>query len=89
MPSLLKSGASVEGVFVENQNRNAEFELPTDSYQLLNAELRVRPVDDNVLLYVRGTNLTDEEARVNSSFIKDLAPLRGRTLLFGVRVDLG
>jgi iron complex outermembrane receptor protein len=80
--------ADVEGIFVAKQNDIAERELPTDAYHLLNASVQynLQFRDRHELaLYVRGTNLTDEEARVHSSFIKDLAPLRGRSLLFGVR----
>jgi iron complex outermembrane receptor protein len=39
----------------------------------------------NLSLYLKGLNLTDEEARVHSSFIKDLAPLAGQSVLVGVR----
>ena len=81
-------GARVEGVFVAEQDDTADFELPTDSYQLLNADLNFNlPVcgDSELTFYVRGSNLTDEEARVHSSFLKDQAPLRGRSILFGVR----
>ena len=80
--------ARVEGVFVSNQNKVADFELPTDSYQMLNTHLNINlPTyrDKKLIFYVRGSNLTDEEARVHTSFIKDLAPLRGRNLLFGVK----
>lgn len=80
--------ADVEGVFAAKQNETPDFELPTDAYQLLNAGVRFNlPVAESkeLSVYVRGSNLTDEEARVHSSFLKDLAPLRGRSLLFGVR----
>ena len=81
-------GASVEGVFVEDQGRTAEFESPTGGYQLLNSSLDIKiPTSPSyqLALYLQGTNLTDQEARVHSSFIKDLAPLRGRNFLLGVR----
>jgi len=80
--------ANIEGVFVSRQNQLAEFELPTESYQMLNAHvnLNVPAYKDNELsFYVKGSNLTDEEARVHSSFLKDLAPLRGRSVLFGIK----
>jgi iron complex outermembrane receptor protein len=80
--------AFVEGVFVREQGQVADFELPTDGYSLLNAEVSTRVpylTDRNVKLFVRGTNLNDAEARVHSSFIKDLAPLRGRAVLCGIR----
>jgi len=78
----------VEAVFVEEQDNVARFELPTESYALLNAQVNVKlPImeERNLRLFVRGTNLTDDEARIHSSFLKDLAPLRGRALFFGVR----
>jgi iron complex outermembrane receptor protein len=83
--------ALVEGVFVEEQDDVAEFELATESYVLLNTEANVRlPFMDgsDLRLFARGTNLADDEARVHSSFLKDLAPLRGRAFLFGVRADI-
>ncbi len=81
-------GARVEGVFVAEQDKIADSELPTDSYQMLNADLNYNYSFDRgyeLTFYVRGTNLTDEEARIHSSFLKDLAPLRGRSVLFGLR----
>ena len=63
-------------------------ELPTDSYTLWGADLRYRMfVSDTatVDLFVVGTNLSDEEARPHTSFLKDLAPLPGRSFRLGVR----
>jgi iron complex outermembrane receptor protein len=37
-------------------------------------------------LVVRGTNLTDEEGRVHSSFLKDLVPLPGRDFRVNARL---
>lgn len=79
--------ARIEGQYVHEQDRTAEFELPTDSYFLLSASVTyripVRAVDFDV--FVKGTNLTDEEARLHTSFLKDIAPLAGRGVLVGVR----
>jgi len=79
--------ARVEGQYSHAQDRTAEFELPTDSYFLLNASASYRvkagPLDFD--LYLKGTNLTDEEARLHTSFLKDIAPLAGRGVLLGVR----
>jgi iron complex outermembrane receptor protein len=77
----------VEAVRVEAQRRLAAGEIPTDGYSMFNTEVSYRWGDEprSLRLFVRGTNLTDEEARVHSSFLKDLAPLRGRSLLFGFR----
>jgi iron complex outermembrane recepter protein len=80
--------AMMEGIFVAKQDEVSDFELPTDEYTLLNAELTVkgaRQLGRDVDLFVKGTNLTDEEARVHTSLLKDLAPLRGRAFLLGVQ----
>ena len=81
--------ARVEGQYVHEQNRTAEFELPTDSYFLLNASVSYRlPVRSAEFeVYLKGTNLTNEEARVHTSFLKDIAPLAGRGALLGVRAS--
>jgi len=79
--------ARIEGQYVHDQNRTAEFELPTDSYFLLNAAIsyRVSAGPVNLDFYLKATNLTDDEARVHTSFLKDIAPLAGRGALIGVR----
>jgi iron complex outermembrane receptor protein len=38
-------------------------------------------------LYVKGVNLTNEEAREHTSFLKDLAPLPGRGIVVGARIS--
>ena len=82
-------GARLEGIYAARQNRTAEFELPTDSYFLLNASVSYRVPIGSALLdfYVKGTNLTDAAARLHTSFLKDIAPLPGRGVLFGVRAE--
>jgi iron complex outermembrane receptor protein len=37
-------------------------------------------------VFVRATNLLDEEARRHTSFVKNIAPLAGRSGLLGLRV---
>jgi iron complex outermembrane receptor protein len=81
--------ARVEVRRVGEQDRVAEFELPTDGYTLLNAFLSYKPFRgargaEGVTLFLEGRNLTDEEAREHASFLKDLAPLPGRNLRAGV-----
>jgi iron complex outermembrane receptor protein len=70
------------------QNEIAAFELPTDSYLLLNFDLDVRPFKDHpeISLYARARNLTDEQARISTSFLKDVAPLPGRDFRLGAQV---
>ena len=67
------------------QDRVAEFELPTDGYTMVSAFASYRPPAlKNVVLYVEGRNLGDVEAREHASFLKDLAPLPGRSFRAGV-----
>ena len=80
--------AAVEGVFVEDQDDIAENEIPTDSYALLNAEANLKLSflnREDLKFFVKATNLTDNEARVHSSFLKDQVPLRGRAFTAGIR----
>lgn len=81
--------ASIEGQRVSRQNRVAEFETATAGHTFLNASVgykfRVGPTLNNV--YVRGTNLTDEEARDHLSFLKEVLPLAGRGIIVGLRTS--
>ena len=70
---------------VGEQDRTAAFELPTDSYTLVNLKGAIRPfADRNVTVFAEASNLTDAEAREHASFQKDIAPLPGRSLRAGV-----
>ncbi|MCW1885579.1 TonB-dependent receptor [Luteolibacter flavescens] len=62
-------------------------ELPTGSYTLVNADVSwTVPVRSHEFtVFLRGTNLLNEEARVSTSFRKDVAPLPGRGVSLGVR----
>lgn len=69
---------------VAEQDRVAEFELPTDSYMMLNASLSATPfADKNVKLFAEARNINDTEAREHASFLKELAPLPGRSFRVG------
>jgi iron complex outermembrane receptor protein len=78
---------TVEGQRVEAQDRLAALETRTEGYTLLNASLSYRFFFGERLLdlLLRGTNLTDEEARNHVSFLKDLVPLPGRDVSLAVR----
>ncbi len=73
------------------QDEVAEFELPTDAYTLLDADLVFRPgwMGDGVTLFLRGRNLTDEDARLHTSPLKDQLPLPGRSIGAGIRMRFG
>ncbi|HMO17703.1 MAG TPA: TonB-dependent receptor [Oligoflexia bacterium] len=80
--------AKTEFILVATQNQTGQGELPTDAYQMLNIYLDTKAPfisSPKVRLFARGTNLTNEEGRVHMSFIKDLAPLPGRSFVAGLR----
>jgi len=79
--------ASVSAVRNAEQDRVAENELPTDAFTMLNAELSYRLPEPSVLMFLKGTNLGDEDARRHTSPLKDLVPLPGRSIVAGVRWD--
>lgn len=71
------------------QDRVAAHETPTPGYTLVNANLAWHhdTAGGKALeLFVDATNLLDEEARPHTSFLKDLAPLPGRSVAAGVRL---
>jgi iron complex outermembrane receptor protein len=75
----------VEVRHVAEQDRVAQFELPTDDYTMVNASVSFRPLPDQDLrLFLDARNLTDVEAREHASVLKDLAPLPGRNVRFGI-----
>jgi iron complex outermembrane receptor protein len=78
-----------ETQYVARQNLTAENETRTASYTLLNASVsyQFKAGPTNFEAYVRGTNLTNRDARVHTSFLKDVAPLPGRGVLVGLRAD--
>jgi iron complex outermembrane recepter protein len=49
---------------------------------------RLPESEHSVFFYVRGENLLDEEGRRHSSPLKDFAPLPGRGIGAGVRMQL-
>lgn len=84
-------GADVEAERYFEQDRVTEGELPTDAFTLVAASLRYRPdwAGRDVVLFLRGSNLLDEDARVHSSPLKDELPLPGRSLSAGLRIGFG
>jgi iron complex outermembrane receptor protein len=82
-----KWNASIEGQRVAEQDRVAPFETSTPGYTFLNASVgykfRTGPTYNYV--YVKGTNLTDAEARDHLSFLKEVMPLAGRGVVVGFR----
>lgn len=69
------------------QNDTAELETQTDSYTMIDAHINyfIDGFGNDLVFFVKGENLTDEEARVHGSFLKDVAPLPGRNISVGFR----
>lgn len=71
-----------------DQDEVTEHETPTDGYGNLDIEGEyATPLGEaDLVLFVAGRNLGDEEQRHHSSFVKDEAPLAGRRVEAGVRI---
>lgn len=79
--------ASLGAIHYAKQDRVGDFETPTGGYTFVDAHLSYSfsagPAEWE--LFVDGKNLSDQDARNATSFLKDRAPLPGRAFLFGVR----
>ncbi len=82
--------ATLDYVKTSSQKDVAPLELPTESFEDLRAYLGYGWNFNGSLLevFIAGRNLTDDEQRHHTSFIKDLAPQPGRTIEGGLRVTL-
>jgi iron complex outermembrane receptor protein len=79
--------AEVEAIRNSKQDKTAANETQTSGYTLLSASANYYLDFDAVdmTIYLKANNLTNQEARVHSSYIKDEAPLPGRSFSVGVR----
>jgi iron complex outermembrane receptor protein len=66
----------------------APLEEETDGYTMLDVSVGYRLFTGGVThdFVLRGSNLTDQEARNHTSFLKEMAPLPGREIRFMYRV---
>ena len=80
--------ARLGAVRVADQNDVADMETATAGYTRIDAGLAYHWDVGSAgwEAFFEGRNLTDEEARVHTSYLKDLAPLPGRNLAVGLRV---
>jgi len=78
--------ARVEVRWADDQDKVADFELPTEGWTVvdLRTTWRLSPETD---LIVEGLNLTDEEVRYHASPLKDLAPMAGRGFRVGLKAS--
>lgn len=81
--------AELGATYYSKQDKITDYETQTDGYTLVSASFNYYlPLGDNDLtFYVKGNNLTNELAKVHSSFIKDVAPLPARSFVLGAKVN--
>ncbi|MDB6005708.1 MAG: TonB-dependent receptor [Prosthecobacter sp.] len=81
-------GARLEGIYAAPQSQLAMNEARTNSYFQVNLSLsyRIKQGPTTIDLYLKGMNLTNEDAREHSSVLKDRVPLPGRGLVAGLKV---
>jgi len=81
-------GAKFDVTYAGKQDRVAANELPTDSYTLVNALLtyRVKASQPDTEIFLKLNNLLNEEIRLHTSVLKDIAPQGARSAMLGVRV---
>lgn len=62
-------------------------ELPTDRYTMYNFYMTLRPGGDDSPISIRlaALNLSNEDARLHTSFLKEIAPLPGRNFKISVQ----
>jgi iron complex outermembrane receptor protein len=80
--------ASLSWTHARGQDRLAAFETtPTPAYNLVDASLSYtqKLANKDLTWFVLGKNLLNQDIRVSTSLLKDIAPLAGRSLVFGVR----
>jgi iron complex outermembrane recepter protein len=76
----------LEAARYDKQSNIGDFETPTNGYTMVNADLGWALDENHTFhLFIRGTNLLDEDARRSTSLVKDVAPLPGRSVAVGLR----
>jgi len=88
---LQYQGNSYDGELSVNryfeQNDIAPIETVTDGYTMIDMNMNyyLDGFANDLVIYAKANNLTDEVAKVHSSFLKDIAPLPGRNFSVGIR----
>jgi len=80
--------AGVSLIHAQGQDRLASWEeSPTGSYNQLNANFSYKQklADMDLTWFLIGKNLLNEDIRVSTSLLKDISPLAGRGVVFGVQ----
>lgn len=82
-------GGFLEYTQVLRQSRIASYEESTSGYRLLGAGVsyKGKMAGTDYLLYLRGSNLLNKLAYNHASFISRAAPIQGRSIMAGIRVE--
>ncbi|MFJ1256460.1 TonB-dependent receptor [Cupriavidus sp. CuC1] len=80
-------GARADVTYAARQTRVPSNDTPTDAYTLLGVSVtyKFKIAGTQTLVYLRGDNLTNQDARSATSILRDIAPLAGRSVKLGVR----
>ncbi len=86
--SVADFGGELEFYRVEQQNDIADHEVATPGYDMLNATVSYRPSNlAGYSVFLRGSNLLNEQVWNHSSFLANVVPLPGRSLSLGMRLS--
>lgn len=80
-------GSQLEVIHAKKQDQVPSDQLPTDAYTLVNAYLTYgfKLASADMTAYLRAQNLFNQDARLATSFLRDIAPLPGRGFQVGLR----
>lgn len=81
--------AGTQAFYYDSQDKISANELPTESFTMVDVDVsyRMPMAKGDMFVFLRGTNLLDEDARQHASTLKDIVPLPGRSAHLGVRVE--
>lgn len=82
-----KFSAELSVTHTFDQHDYAPEETSTDGYTIVDANINyyINGIGDDFVVFLKADNITDEEARVHTSFLKDDVTLPGRGFSMGVR----
>jgi len=78
---------SLNAIHHGKQDALANGESVTDAYTILNARLGYSLKEANSEVYFRINNITDELGFVHTSFLKEVAPIPGRSIEIGLNIQ--
>ncbi|MEJ2415724.1 MAG: TonB-dependent receptor [Exilibacterium sp.] len=85
--TLPRWSARIRITEVDDQDKIAASEVPTDGYTLVNlyTDYHFAASDRGAVVFIKGNNLLDEEIRNHASFLSNHAPEPGRGFELGIR----